>query len=241
LKSEATTGRELLVVVPVFNEEEAIQTVITEWNTELQKHTKDFVFIVINDGSTDGTQKTLEAIHPQLGTRLEIIQRENRGHGQTCLQGYRWAVEHGFQYVFQIDSDGQCIPKHFGDVWSLRKTHDVIYGKRTHRDDGWKRSFASWVLKMVVFARSGALCADPNVPYRLMRVETLPKYLAKIPPDFFLANVALAVLLKKSRQLKHGCVRIGFRKRLGGQPKVRLGQFGGRARELVRQLGQLQK
>lgn len=121
----------------------------------------------------------------------------------------------------------------------MRDDFDIIYGNRTNRDDGWKRSFASWILKMVVFTRSGALCVDPNVPYRLMRVETLPKHLAKIPPDFFLANVALAVLLRRSRDVKHGSVRIGFRKRLGGQPKVRLGQFGGRARELVRQLGQL--
>src|SRR5437764_12833524 len=104
---------ELLVVLPVFNEHESIRKVIIEWNRELQKSTRDFTIVAIDDGSTDDTLKILEKIQGELGGRLEVFSRENRGHGQTCLQGYRLAVERSVPYVFQLDSDGQCDPQYF--------------------------------------------------------------------------------------------------------------------------------
>lgn len=231
--------RELVVVIPVYNEETAIGKVLAEWNEEIRRWTKNFRLLVINDGSTDGTQRTLEELRAQQQIPLEVISRENRGHGQTCLQGYRWAVEQGFEYVMQIDSDWQCDPRFFHEVWSQRTHYDVLYGQRVRRDDGWRRVLASQLLKWVVCLRSRTWCADPNVPYRLMRTATLPPTLSKIPADFFLANVALAVLLKRRKELRHGRVPIHFRDRFGGQPMVRLGQFGFRARQLIRQLGTL--
>ena len=139
----------------------------------------------------------------------------------------------------QIDSDWQCDPRFFGELWSRRHTFDVIYGRRVRRDDGRRRQFASFVLKLLVRLRTGARCVDPNVPYRLMRTSVLPLAIDRIPADFFLANVALAVLLARESQLRHGTVPIHFRNRDGGSPSVRLGQFVFRARQLSRQLGQL--
>jgi hypothetical protein len=69
-----------------------------------------------------------------------------------------------------------------------------------------------------------------------MRSEKLLPELEKIPPNFFLANVALAVCLKKSRW-SHGRIPIRFRERYGGEPSVRLGKFSEKARELISQLG----
>jgi dolichol-phosphate mannosyltransferase len=233
--------RELLVVMPVYNEEAAVEKVAREWLEEIERWTKDFVLLAINDGSKDGTARVLDKLQAESGGKLQALHRENRGHGQSCLQGYRHAIDQKFSYVMQIDSDWQCDPRFFYEVWSRRGEFDVIYGKRVRRDDGWRRVVASWVLKAVVWLRSGTLCADPNVPYRLMRTEILPPTLGKIPADFFLANVALAVLLRREKKLRHGCVPIHFRDRYGGQPTVRMGQFGFRARQLIKQLGQLDR
>lgn len=112
---------------------------------------------------------------------------------------------------------------------------DVIYGVRTQRDDGWRRVLASMILKIVLLAAQRVHCADANVPYRLIRTEKLLPILEKIPADFFLANVALAVLLKKSRWSHHH-IPIRFRERYGGEPSVKLGKFSEKAAELVRQL-----
>ena len=231
--------RELLVVMPVFNEEAAVEKVVGEWLAELKQRTNDFVLLAINDGSTDGSARVLDKLQSEANGKLQVLHQENHGHGQTCLKGYRHAIEHGFAYVMQIDSDWQCDPRFFCDVWSQRGEFDVIYGQRIGRDDGWRRSLASFVLKIVVWLRTGALCTDPNVPYRLMRAKILPPVLARIPSNFFLANVALAVLLRRDKSLRHGCVPIHFRDRFGGQPVVPMGQFFYRARQLIQQLGQL--
>ena len=116
----------------------------------------------------------------------------------------------------------------------------MIYGVRTRRDDGWRRVIASWVLKVVLFSTQGVWCRDANVPYRLMKREILTAEVDKIPRTFFLANIALAVLLKKST-VSHGYVPIGFRERYGGEPSVRFGKFTDKAVELVKQLAELSK
>ena len=194
------------------------------------------MFLAINDGSKDGTLEILSRLRNQLGDRLEILDKPNSGHGQSCLVGYRLACERGVPFVFQIDSDGQCDPQYFFRFWRKRQDCDVVYGKRTSRDDGLKRVAASLVLRIVLLGFRNSNCIDANVPYRLIRTANLLSKLEKIPADFFLANVALAVLLRRDHSWRHGAVPIRFRERYGGEPSVRLGKFGEKARELVSQL-----
>ncbi|GAB4249617.1 MAG: hypothetical protein OHK005_16420 [Candidatus Methylacidiphilales bacterium] len=227
---------ELMLVMPVYNEQASVRKVVTEWFHELENWTENFVFLAINDGSKDDTQRILERLREQLGPRMEILSRENRGHGQSCLQGYRIACERNIPWVLQIDSDGQCDPQYFFRFWRDREKFDVIYGFRAQRDDGWRRVLASWVLRGVLLATAGVWCIDANVPYRLMQTRCLPDKLRRIPPDFFLANVALAVLLRKDPSVRHGVIPIRFRERYGGEPSVRLGKFGSKAMELIVQL-----
>lgn len=229
---------ELMIVMPVFNEQASVQKVVLEWFQEIENWTEDFVFLAINDGSTDGTLRILERLREQLGPRLEILSRENRGHGQTCLQGYRIACQRSIPWVLQIDSDGQCDPQYFFRFWRDREKFDVIYGFRTRRDDGWRRVMASWVLRAVLLTTAGVWCADANVPYRLMRTGKLTAEIERIPPHFQLANVALAVCLRRARW-HHAYVPIRFRERYGGEPSVRLGKFGSKALELISQLRSL--
>ena len=63
--------------------------------------------------------------------------------------------------------------------------------------------------------------------------------LEKIRPDFHLANIALAVLLKKNPSIRQGVVPIHFRERYGGEPNVPITKFGEKALELKRQLKHL--
>ena len=230
---------ELLVIMPVFNEQTAVGKVVREWFPALEARTPHFTFLAINDGSADGTLATLEALRTEFGTRLEILNRPNRGHGQSCLQGYSIALERGVPHVFQMDSDGQCNPRFFAKFWALRDQHDVIYGRRTRRDDGWQRVVISAVERVFLLGLFGVNCVDANVPYRLMRTAALGPALARIPLTFGLGNIALAVLLRKDRAIRHGSVPIHFRARDGGEPMVKLGGFAPKAVQLFRQLRDL--
>lgn len=230
---------ELLLVMPVYNESASIRKVVNEWFSEIENWTSHFVFLVINDGSTDETGVILTQLQSRYGARFEVIQRENRGHGQSCLQGYRVAIERGIPYVFQLDSDGQCDPQYFFRFWRNREKFDVIYGVRRRRDDGLRRVIASMVLRLTLLLFARANCADANVPYRLMRTTACAAAIGRIHERFFLANVALAVLLRHQAGVRQGTVSIHFRERYGGEPSVPLGKFATRALEMVRQLRDL--
>src|SRR5271170_5756740 len=104
-----TPSPELVLVVPVYNEEDAIVPVLKEWRAELSRTVGEglYAILVVDDGSTDATPARLAALD---WPELRVHRHSNRGHGQSCLVGYIEAEKMGAPYVFQIDSDGQCDP-----------------------------------------------------------------------------------------------------------------------------------
>lgn len=229
----------LAIVLPVFNEERCIENVLWEWQPTISQTEPSYCFLLFDDGSTDRTLSLIEswAARQKPGT-CRVFSRRNRGHGQTCLEGYRMTCDLGVEWVLQIDSDGQCDSKFFADLWAKRIGHDVIYGKRVKRMDGWKRILATKLVRLVVRFASGADCIDANVPYRLMRTKNLRPLVDSIPPEFDLANIALAVQLKRAKW-REASVPIVFRPRAGGEPSVPLTRFAGKAVELFGQLALL--
>lgn len=227
---------ELLAVIPVYNEQASIGDVVREWMHELDRCCDSFAILAIDDGSKDGSLQALRRLQEQWGPRLLVITRPNRGHGQTCLEGYRQAAAISATYVFQVDSDGQCDPRYFSSLWRLREQFTVVYGVRTTRDDGLARAVISWVLRLMLLVAFHVNCRDANVPYRLMKTNEVMWAVNRIPPDFGLANIALAVLLAGDTKCSHGFVPIGFRQRSGGQPSVKPSMFGRKALELYRDI-----
>lgn len=221
--------------MPVFNEHCSISRVVHDWFAILDRSVDDFILLSINDGSTDDTETILGSLKSELGSRLEIISRPNRGHGQTCLQGYRIALERNIPHILQIDSDGQSDPVHFPEFWACRERFDVIYGKRS-RHDGFRRIIASQILRISLRHFAKVDCVDANVPYRLMNTAACAPAILAIPAHFDLANVALAVALRKTPSVRHGQLPIGFPPRLGGEPSVPFLKFATKARELLQQL-----
>lgn len=224
--------------MPVFNEEESIDRVIREWMTALEAANASFLLLVINDGSTDGTAELLAKLEIHFGGKLEVLSRGNLGHGRTCLEGYRIALERNIPFILQIDSDGQSAPGHFHEFWRLRNSYDVIYGKR-QRSDGLRRVIASATLRMLLRFCEGVDCVDANVPYRLMNARACAFAIGKIPPSINLSNIAMAICLKRNPAIRHGAVRITFPPRIGGEPSVPFSKFAIKAIELVRQIRQL--
>ncbi|MCE7065077.1 glycosyltransferase family 2 protein [Dyadobacter sp. CY326] len=230
------TPPELAVVIPIYNEQDAIQKVIQEWIPELEKWCHNFVILAIDDGSRDNSLAILHQLQAQFGQRLLVITRPNRGHGQTCLEGYHRASKLGARLVLQIDSDWQCDPRYFAAFWQARNQALIISGIRTSRDDGWKRIIVTKTLRLMLLLAFQVDCPDANVPYRLMQTEVIQSIIRQIPGDFHLANVALAVLLRRDKSVTHTYVPIGFRERYGGEPSVKLPLFGKKAIELYRDI-----
>jgi glycosyltransferase involved in cell wall biosynthesis len=229
------TPPDLVLVVPVYNEEEAISVVLSEWRAELERTVGAgrFLILVVDDGSTDATPGRLAALG---WPELRVHRHANRGHGQSCLAGYIEAARTGAPYVFQIDSDGQCDPAGFAAVWARRQDAAAVYGRRTSRDDGWARVLISRVLRLSLKVARHTRLNDTNVPFRLYRAPLAAAAAARVPRDFNLANIAIALLLEPEGFEE---VPIHFRDRIGGQPAVRLWGFVPKAVRLHRDVFRL--
>jgi len=229
------TPPELVLIVPVYNEEGAIVPVLTEWRAELLRTLGDgrFAILVVDDGSTDATPARLSALG---WPELRVHRHANRGHGQSCLVGYIEAHRMGATHVFQIDSDGQCDPAGFASVWERRGRAAAIYGRRTSRDDGLARRVISAVLRLSLKLTRRTRLNDTNVPFRLYRAPLAAAAAGRIPGDFNLANIAMALLLEPEGFEE---VPIHFRDRIGGHPTVRIWGFAPKAMRLHRDLFRL--
>ena len=214
----------LWVVVPVYNEGSAVESVLREWTTAVDVSVPDAILCVVDDGSSDETPAVLARLAASL-PGLRVLAQANAGHGQACLSGYRAALEGGAGWVLQIDSDGQCDPQYFEAVWKKRTEHASIFGKRVDRDDGAARKVISWFCRVATHIATGVPVRDPNVPYRLMRADVLKPAIADFPQDFGLSNILVSVVLQKGLGPKMGFVPIGFRDRTGGEPSVKWMKF----------------
>jgi dolichol-phosphate mannosyltransferase len=212
----------LWVVMPVYNEQECIKQVILEWLDTLRKQAFSFTLCVLNDGSKDQTAIILDNL-AQTEKELKVVHKENTGHGQTCILGYKLGIEAGAEWIFQIDSDGQCDPQFLSAVIDKSHQHKVVYGFRKTRDDGFKRFMISRVLSFFTLAATGTWVADANVPYRYMHRDTLADVLPKIPTDFYLANILVSVFQQRNPGIHW--VNIHFRDRAGGSPSVKAISF----------------
>lgn len=223
----------LWVIMPVYNEEESINYVVNEWLKELRKHQIAFTFAIFNDGSKDSTLQILKSIETK-EPEIKVIDKPNTGHGQTCIEGYQYAINHNADWVFQIDSDGQCDPSYFGKILNTSKKNKVVYGFRTTRDDGISRYFISRIVSIFAFLATGVWVRDANVPYRMMAAECLVDVIKRVPEDFNLANILVAVLQQKWYKIHWE--NIHFRDRHGGTPSVKTSLFAKKGFELFKQL-----
>lgn len=213
----------LYMIMPAYNEEETIGQSVREWHEVVKNVNSASRLVVINDGSTDSTWQKLKELAAGL-SQLEILTKENGGHGQTVLYGYRYAVSAGADYIFQTDSDGQTLPEEFPAFWRRRKKYDAIIGVRSRREDGFSRVFVTKTLKFLLRLIFGLHVPDANTPFRLMKKELLETYLHRMPPGFYLPNVLLTVLfLYHQENVKF--LPVTFRPRQGGVNSIHFGKI----------------
>ena len=91
-----------VVIIPTYNEKENITAIINAVFS--QQH--DFHILIIDDGSPDGTANILKDMMPKYTDELFLIERQGKqGLGTAYLTGFKWALEHGYDYVFEMDAD----------------------------------------------------------------------------------------------------------------------------------------
>jgi glycosyltransferase involved in cell wall biosynthesis len=229
----------LYIIIPAYNEEANIRAVAEEWHEVAVRTGPESRLVVIDDGSKDNTARLLEEMAWEM-PQLTPLSKQNGGHGAAVLFGYQYALENGAEYIFQTDSDGQTVPQEFWEFWEQREHYAALIGQRINRKDGVSRIFVTTVLRLVLFCVFHLNIPDANTPFRLIRAETLGKYLPLIPPGFNLSNIMLTVCLVKYRE-NVKFIPITFRPRQGGVNSInfkKIVKIGARA---VRDFTRIQK
>ena len=91
-----------VVIIPTYNEKENIEAIIRK----VFSLPGEYHILVIDDGSPDGTAAIVRGLQGEFPGRLHMIERSGKlGLGTAYLTGFRWALEKGYDYIFEMDAD----------------------------------------------------------------------------------------------------------------------------------------
>ena len=119
-----------IVIIPTYNEKENIEKIIRAvFSLE-----KSFHILVIDDGSPDGTADIVKRlIADEFDGQLFIVEREGKlGLGTAYIRGFEWSLEHGYDYIFEMDADFSHNPNDLPRLYSACADdgYDVAIGSR---------------------------------------------------------------------------------------------------------------
>lgn len=204
------------LIFPCYNEEQSIASVLdralkTKALLEESGELSFLEVIVVDDGSTDSSQKILNSY----GNRIKII----------CLkkqQGYGAALKRGFSeakgdWLGFCDLDSTCDP---GDLKLLLKTvlkedYHVVWGLRMHKKSAmpFVRALGNRIFSLVLWLLSVKYVADPCSGFRIFKKDVLKDALLKFPDNLSFSLAFTAYCLREKIPFKS--VKISYRERVG--------------------------
>ena len=118
-----------IVIIPPYNERENIENIIRAvFGLE-----KIFHILIIEDGSPDGTATIVKTLQQEFPDRLFMIERKGKlGLGTAYITGFKWALEHSYEYIFEMDADFSHSPNDLPRLYDAcaNQGGDVAIGSR---------------------------------------------------------------------------------------------------------------
>ena len=118
-----------IIIIPTYNEKENIENIIRAvFGLE-----KFFHILIIEDSSPDGTAAIVRRLQQEFPDRLFMIERKGKlGLGTAYITGFKWAIEKGYDYVFEMDADFSHNPNDLPRLYDkcAREGYDVAIGSR---------------------------------------------------------------------------------------------------------------
>ena len=115
-----------LVIIPTYNEVPNLGSLVPQVLAQDER----LEVLVVDDNSPDGTGQLAAAL-AQREPRVHVLHREGkRGLGTAYLSGFRWALEHNYDYVFEMDADFSHDPAHLKEFLKAIEDADLVLGSR---------------------------------------------------------------------------------------------------------------
>ena len=201
--SSTVTAEQLSVVIPCFNERESIGKTIDG----LHKHLPGLEIIVVDDGSTDASDRE---VLTRNGVKL-LRHDHNRGQGASLVTGMRCATR---PYVLWYDADGQHSPDMVIQILQDLAKFDCVIAKRTSESQrNQPRRFGRRILQLTARVITGVQLGDVNSGLRAFRREVIAKYMHLIPARFSASTVTTILMIERGYRV--GWVEIDVHPRIG--------------------------
>jgi len=141
-----------LVIIPTYNEAMNLGNLVPQVLAQDPR----LEVLVVDDNSPDGTGQLAAAL-AQHNPRVQVLHREGkRGLGTAYITGFRWALERGYDYVFEMDADFSHDPAHLKDFLKAVGEADLVLGSRYL---GGKVTVVNWPMGRLVLSYSANIYA----------------------------------------------------------------------------------
>ncbi len=185
------------LIIPVYNEAEIIEKIVSEFHRDIVQKGKernvDVEFIIVEDGSTDGTKEILAKLKKKYN--LKLYMGDER-------RGYHGALKHALKIsrndiVFFSDSDGQHAPSNFWNLYEYIKDYDIVSGYRVVRTDPFHRIILSRLYNISLFPLFGTFLKDSNCGFKLIKKKVIDDVLNDVRYIKFGFSTEFLVLAKR--------------------------------------------
>lgn len=201
-----------LIVMPAFNEQTSVGATVRE-----VKHALPGVHcLVVDDGSTDRTAEFARAAGAEVA-RLPF----NMGVGGAMRFGFRYAMEHGYANVVQIDADGQHDPAAVPSLIEALSNEDIVLGSRFAGMGNYTakgpRRWAMVVLSAVISRVAHARLTDTTSGNRASGPRAVAFFAEHYPAEY-LGDTIESLVIAARAGLRIGQLPVAMRPRAGGVP-----------------------
>lgn len=163
--------KHLLVIIPAYNEEESIESTVDELTATLA----GIEYLVVNDGSKDGTERICQ----QRGYRYVSLP-VNSGLTVGFQTGMKYALRNGYDYAIQFDADGQHCPEFIPEMLkcAMSENADIVIGSRfvNKRKEVSARMLGSRIITVAIKLTTGKRVSDTTSGMRLFDREMIKRF-----------------------------------------------------------------
>jgi dolichol-phosphate mannosyltransferase len=204
----------LLIVVPLYDEEESLPRLNTEMNKFLDVCKLDAGVLFVNDGSKDRSQEIIEEIC-RIDSRYHYIElNQNSGLSAALKAGFDYCQS---KWIGYMDADLQTSPMDFLELLKFTSEYDLITGIRADRKDGFIKRISSRIANHIRRMLIHDGIADTGCPLKIGRTE----YIKRLPFFHGMHRFIPALVLMLGGRVKQ--LKVRHFPRLEGKAKFHLG------------------